>query len=347
MILSRNHLTVLLNGLYETGTRRITVSHPCDEVGELLQFDLGDPFESSVRFTQSLYEYNDARETVQRRYVQDAYDDLPDDSTYVRCLVASGVLDLHNRDAIETYVDRHGYRDLEAGHAPLVIGIDANIMPWRIADVLDIDHQQGKPDDRGRSPTNGYALATGVKEELDWHYKQHQTSSLVAAFGEEFERLDNQPAGANREGFLGLYEYRRLMAERNIDVLESDTGDEAIVDAYHTFDAESRKEVLLLSNDFGFIDVAKDAGLRAQHVDFPQFLPDRSTATWDDFGSLLYHLAIRFGVIRLPGVTVYGLWNEKDGRHWQNEELVIEARSPKVAPLLERDRTIANAFDAG
>jgi len=120
-----------------------------------------------------------------------------------------------------------------------------------------------------------------------------------------------------------------------------------VVDAYHTFDAESRKEVLLLSNDFGFIDVAKDAGLRAQHVDFPQFLPDRSTATWDDIGSLLYHLAIRFEVIRLPGVTVYGLWNEKDGRHWQNEELVIEARSPKVAPLLERDRTIANAFDAG
>ena len=41
------------------------------------------------------------------------------------------------------------------------------------------------------------------------------TDDLVAAFGEEYERLDGQPAGSNREGFLGRFEYRRLMAERN------------------------------------------------------------------------------------------------------------------------------------
>ena len=345
MIVPRDHLTILLNALYETDTRRVTVSHPCRDVGELLQFELGNPFGSSIRFTQSLNEYTDSRETVQREYGPDAYDDLPDASAYVRCLVASGVLDVQNRDAIETYVRRHGYRDLEAGHAPLVLGIDANIMPWRIADVLDLDHQEGDPDDRGRSPTNGYALASGVEDELDWHYKQHQTASLVAAFGEEFERLDNQPAGDNREGFLGLYEYRRLIADRNIDILDSDTGDEAIVDGYRAFEADSRKEVLLLSNDFGFIELAEGADLLAQHVDFPRSLPSKTTATWDDFGSLLYYVAVRFGVVRLPSVTLYGLWNGKDGRHWQNEALVVEPRSPKVTPLLERDRTIMQAFE--
>lgn len=346
MILSRDHLMVLLNALYETGTRRIPLSHPCDDIGELLRFELGDPFQSPVRFTQSLGEYSDARETIQLQYPSEAYDDLPDESAFVRCLVASGVLDVQNRDEIEKYVRRHGYRDLEAGHAPLVIGIDANIMPWRIANVLDLDHQQGKPDEQSRSPTNGYALATGVKDELDWHFKQHQTPSLVAAFGEEFKRLDNQPAGDNREGFLGLYEYRRLTADRNIDILESGTGDEAIVEGYRRFEADSRKEVLLLSNDFGFIELAEDTGLLAQHIDFPRSLPNRSTGTWDDFGSLLYYFAIRFGVIRLPGVTVYGVWNGKDGRHWQKEELIIDARSPKIEPLLERDRAIAQAFDA-
>ncbi len=337
---------MLLNALYETDKRRVTVEHPCQDVGELLRFDLDGPFDSPVRFSQSLAEYDATRQATEQRHGADAFDDLPDDSTYVRCLVASGVLELQNRDDVERFVRRHGYRDLEAGHPPLVAGLDANIMPWRMGDVLGIDHRDGPRDDAGRAPTNGYALATGVKEELDWHYKQYQTASLVAAFGEEFERLDNQPAGANREGFLGLYEYRRLMADRNVDRVDCETGDEAIVEGYRRFDAESRKDVMLFSNDFGFIDLAEEVGVLAHHVDFPRSLPRSATATWDELGDLLYYLAVRFGVLRLPGVTIYGVWNGKDGRHWQGEELVVEARSPKIEPLLERDKTIVEAFDA-
>lgn len=344
MILSRRYLTVLLNALYEIDKQHVTVEHPCSDVGELLQFDLKGPFDSPVRFTQSLPEYDETREAIERRHGPDAYEDLPDDSAYVRCLVASGILDIQNRDDVDRFVRRHGYRDLEAGHPPVVTGIDANIMPWRIGDVLGIDHEDGSADDAGRSPTNGYALATGVKEELDWHYKQHQTTSLVEAFGDEFERLDNQPAGGNREGFLGLYEYRRLMADRNVDRVDCEPGDEAIVEGYHEFDAESRKDVVLFSNDFGFIDLADEVSVPAQHVDFPRSLPRKTTATWDELGDLLYYLAVRFGVLRLPGVTLYGVWNGKDGSHWQNDELVVEPRSPKIDPLLERDQRIVLAF---
>jgi hypothetical protein len=345
VILARRHLTVLLNALYETDKRRVTVEHPCAEVGELLQFDLEGPFDSPVRFTQSLTGYDETRQAVERQYGSDAYDDLPDDSAYVRALVAGGVLDVQNREEVDRFVRRHGYRDLEAGHAPVVAGIDANIIPWRMGDVLGIDHASGPRDDAGRAPTNGYALATGVKEELDWHYKQHQTASLVAAFGEEFERLDNQPAGANREGFLGLYEYRRLLADRNVDRVSCETGDEAIIEGYRQFDAESRKDVALFSNDFGFVDRATDAGLPAQHVDFPRSLPRQTTATWDDLARVLYFLAVRFGVLRLPGVTLYGVWNGKDGRHWQHDELAVEPRSPKLEPILARDQTIVEAFE--
>lgn len=345
MILSRRHLTVLLNALYETDKRHVTVEHPCSEVGELLRFDLEDPFDSPVRFTQSLPEYNEAREAVQRQYAPEAYNDLPDDSAYVRTLVAGGVLDIGNRDEVDGFVDRYGYRDLEAGHSPIVAGIDANIMPWRMGNVLGIDHVDGEPDAAGRSPTNGYALATGVKEELDWYYKQYRTASLVEAFGEEFERLDNQPAGDNREGFLGLYEYRRLMADRNVDRVPSEKGDENIVEGYRRFDKASRKDLVLFSNDFGFVELAEDVGLRSQHVDFPRSLPRKTTASWDELERLLYFLAVRFGVLRLPGATVYGVWNGKDGRHWQDEGVVVECRSPKLEPLLERDLTIVEAFE--
>ena len=347
MILSRPQLTTLLNALYETGTERVAVEHPCEAVGELLEFELGPPFESPVRFTQRLPEYASTRENIERTYGRTAHDDLPDENAYVRCLVAGGVLNVANRDAIDEFIDRHGHPDLEAGHAPAVVGIDANIMPFRIAEVLDIDPRTGTRDDRDRRPTNGYALATGVKAELDWHYKQHHVESLVDAFGEAFERLDDEPAGDSREGFLGLYEHRRLLAERNVDIVKCEEGDEAIVEAYREFHETSRKDVLLFSNDFGFVQRAKGADVPAQHVDFRRQLPRKTTASWDGLSDTLYYLAVRFGVIVLPGVTLYGVWNGKDGRHWQQHQLAVECRSPKIEPLLQRDRQIVEAFENG
>jgi len=170
-------------------------------------------------------------------------------------------------DEIEEFVQRHGYPDLEAGHRPVFVGIDTNLFPWRMQDALGVDPNKGDRDEAGRAPTNGFALATGVKEELDWHFKHYDTDSLTRALGEEFDRLSKQPAGDNRQGFLGLYEYRRLMADRRVDVVETGTGDDAIVEGYATYADEERNDLLLFSNDYGFVEDAREAGLLAQHVD--------------------------------------------------------------------------------
>jgi len=168
---------------------------------------------------------------------------------------------------------------------------------------------------------------------------------LTEAFGEEFTRLDNQPAGSNREGLLGLYEYRRLRTDRTVDVIECDTSDEAIISAYQDFNQNSRKQAVLFSNDYGFIDSSIDAGVPAHHVKYPVDIPRKSTGSWTQAAELLHYLAILFGVIQLPKVTVYGVWNGKDGRHWQHEQLDLDCRSPKIEPQLERDLTILSATD--
>lgn len=340
MLLKRAHLTALLNALYDADKRRVTVSHPCSEVGELLRFDLADPFESPVRFTQSVPEYEEIREAIGLEYGDAAKDDLPNGSDYTRLLVAGGVLDVNNRDEVETFLGRHGYPDLKAGHSPVVAGIDANVMPWRLGDALGFDPQEIDLGDGERAPTNGYALATGVKQELDWHYKHFDTYSLANAFGVEFERLSDQPAGANRQGFLGLYEYRRLMANRRVDVVESGTGDEAIIEGYRRYADDGRTRLLLFSNDYGYVENALDAGLRAQHVEIPVDLPRKVTASWWSIENALYYLAVIFGVLELPKVTLYGVWNGKSGRDWQNETLDVDPRSPKIESTLQRDRSI-------
>ncbi|WP_233357346.1 hypothetical protein [Halococcoides cellulosivorans] len=258
-------------------------------------------------------------------------------------MVASGYVEPKNIDEVVAFLDRHGYPDLEAGHDPVVVGLDANILAWRLPEVLGFDSETGETDAKGRRPTNGYALATGVEEELDWHFNQYNTHELTSAFGSEFDRLDDQPAGANREGLLGLYEYRRLRTDRTVDIVESDTGDEAIIDSYRKFNEESQKQAILFSNDHGFVERSLDTGVPAQVVQFPIDLPQTATGSWTQATELLYYLAVLFGVVVLPKVTIYGVWNGKNGRHWQSEQLDIDCRSPTVETQLERDLTILDA----
>jgi hypothetical protein len=327
---------VLLNALYDEDVSSIPVVHPCDDIGELVRIELRTRGEARVRFTQGSFTYQDNRELTHTKHGDAAYNDLPDADTFTRLPVASGHVELANHDAIANFISRHGYADLEAGHKPVMLGLDTNLIAWRLPKVLRIDSVTGDSDAKGRAPTNGYALATGVKEELDWHYRQRHTNEMTAAFGPEFERLDSQPAGSNREGYLGLYEYRRLRTNRRVDFIECDRGDESIVAAYHRFN-QGRKKAVLLSNDRGFIERAVETGVPAQHIEYPVDIPRQASGSWTQAIGLLYYLAVVFGVVRLPKATLYGVWNGKDGRHWQTEQIDIDPRSPNLTPRLERD----------
>jgi hypothetical protein len=52
-----------------------------------------------------------------------------------------------------------------------------------------------------------------------------------------------------------------------------------------------------------------------------------------------------FGIIEVPGVTVYGVWRGKDELDWQHERLKLDARSPKLASNLEGDLSIVESYD--
>ncbi len=130
-----------------------------------------------------------------------------------------------------------------------------------------------------------------------------------------------------------------------MDVIDCDTGDEAIIEGYQRFNEESCKKVIVLTNDHGFVDCGTDAGVPTQHVAFPIDVPREATGSWTEAAELLYYLAILFGVVCLPKVTVYGVWNGQDGRHWQDEQVDIDCRSPKIEPQLERNITILDSVN--
>jgi len=72
------------------------------------------------------------------------------------------------------------------------------------------------------------------------------------------------------------------------------------VDAYAEYDQDSRKRVILLSNDHGFVELAREEGVLAQHVSFPVDIPRKVTVSWDELQDSLYTLSVLFGVLRLP-----------------------------------------------
>lgn len=338
MRIKREHLTILLNRLADRGDARFAVEHPSDELGELLTVDLGGSDDTTIEFTSGVEEYATAREEVGRQYPERVYEDLPAADEYLKAILASGIVDIANRDEVETFLDRYGDPDLMAGHSPAFAGFDTNLMPWRIDRVL------GRHGGDSVGDVNGFVLATGVRDELTWDDKCHDTDPFVEAFGPVYEEYWNQPLGSARIGRLGLLTYRRIRDIEQAIEVQSEQGDEEIIAAYDEYDRDYRSDILLFSNDRNFVERARAHRLLGQRVDFPDRLPDETAATWREVELLLYMLAIVFGVVELPSVTVYGVWRGKDELDWQHERVELDARSPKLDEKLVGDLSIVESY---
>ncbi|AUX09872.1 hypothetical protein AArcSl_2248 [Halalkaliarchaeum desulfuricum] len=339
MRVKREHLTVLLNRLYDRGNEEFAVEHPSADIGELLRVEL-DEGACTVHFTTDLDSYATVRQDLGRQYPDRVFEDLPTADNFRNTLLASGILNPANQADIEAFLDRYGDPDLMAGHAPVFAGFDTNLLPWRIDRVLGLHDP-----DNGIGYVNGFVLATGIRDELDWDYKCHDTDPFVDAFGNAFEEYWNQPLGSARVGRLGLLTYRRIRDIEQAVEIQSDEGDEAIIDAYDEYDQAYRSDILLFSNDRNFVERARSHRMLGQRVDFPNSFPDEATASWQAIETLLYMLAIVFGIVEVPNTTVYGVWRGKDELDWQHERIKLDARSPKLEAKLEGDLSIVESYE--
>ena len=340
MRVQRRHLTTLLNRLYDRGDSRFSIRHPSEEVGELVSVDLGDPDDCTIRFTKRRDAYADARDDVRRSNPERVADDLPEPDQYVKAMMASGIVPIENLEEVRGFVARYGDPDLMAGHPPVFAGFDTNLLPWRIDRILGL-----RDPNEGVGYVNGFVLATGVRDELDWDVKCHDTDPYVDAFGPAFEEYWNQPVGSGRISRLGLLSYRDVRDIQQANEIECDRGDEAIIEAYDTWEANARGQILLFSNDRTFIERAHGHTILAQHVAVPRDLPRSTSASWREVEVLLYLLTLLFGVVELPGVTVHGVWRGKDGLDWQRERVKLDCRSTTLRPQLECDLSIAESYE--
>lgn len=340
MRVQREHLSVLFNRLYDRGDRRFTISHPSEVVGDLARITLDTYDNCTVRFVKDRDAYAVARQDVERQYSEAVFEDLPKPDDYVEAVVASGMIPIANEDEVEQFLQRYGDPDLMAGHRPVVAGFDTNLMPWRIDRLLGLRDPQ-----KGLGYVNGFVLATGVRDELDWEYKCHDTGPFVDAFGDAYEEYWNQSLGAARLGRLGLLTYRSIRDIQQAEEIVCDEGDDNILTAYERFDQQRRNEVILFSNDRNFVESARARRLLGQRIEFPDDLPRETTASWREIELLVYFFAIAFGIVEVPSVTLHGVWRGKDSLDWQHERIKLDCRSPKLRPKLEGDLSIVESYE--
>jgi len=337
MQLGVNQLPLVWNALWDAGEDRIAVEHPAEALAPLCEVTLG---ETVTLRPQQVETYAAARTAAATEWGEDVAAELPRASSMCGAYLAAGVIAPANAAAIAETVEATGGADLTAGHRPVMVGFDTNLLAWRPHAALGATAGTDAPYD-------GYALATGVRDELRWDAKVSDTHRLERAFGTEFTELWNQPAGQRREGRLAEVMYRRLRDRREGTEVQTATGDDAIIEGYDTMRTDQRCDVVLFSADRDFIERAQGHRIPGAWVELPRTLPARVQTDWAGLGRLVYHLAVLFGVLRLPRMTLYGVWRGKPGQAWTDQTLQVECRSPVVRAQLERDLAICEADGSG
>jgi hypothetical protein len=332
--ITREQLPLLFNALYSTGNKTISVDHKSDLISTLYKIELDHGNPASIRFTTDIDQYKQERNDVERHHGKQPRSEIPSARSFIGALTSS-ILEFENQDKISEQIDPFRNRRIQHSNTAALAVFDTNLIQYWPARQLGVapELEQG---------LNGYAVVTGVRDELmdyEGDEKINNTRALEEAFGDEFGELFNQPKGTPRQLRLGRQYFSRLQKELYTEKIPSDTGDNAITAACE----ESGFDLILFSNDSGFISAGRDRGLPSILVDFPESLPRKKDVTWEDAATALYLHAVQFGILHLPKVDLYGVWPRKEPDEWETDTLAVRCRSPVVEKQLSRYQNIWDA----
>lgn len=330
---SLEDLTAVLNAIAATETQ-ITVRHLCDTISDLYTFEVGDPYDSTIRFEKSATEYAAARSQIMGDQAQA---EVPEQDTYVRSFTTS-VLDFANQNELEDFISRYTSRELSEGHRPVYGVLDTNLICWQLGDSLGIE-----PWNDG---LNGSLLVTGIRDELH-HYdgdneKIQNTAELEEELHPRFNRIFNQFKGQRREQRLGLEHYQYLDNQIYSREITSNRGDTNILAECERFQHSSGYDLLFFSNDDTAVEMGHEKNIKGCTVEFPSSLGYKTSVSWGEFELLLYVHAMLFGIIRLPKVDLYGVRTGRRGD--TSRQLLVDCRSRKVRRQIERDLEVLETW---
>jgi len=324
MIIAKEDIMVLLNEFYLNGKYRISVSAPM--IGEMYRFELG---RAPALHMLTLDEYYERYSSACLEAEREVAGEVPDHSEYRRVLQSSGVLKPENYTEVLRVLEEESDRNFMRGDRPLYIGFDTNAIISRFPVIMP-------------EVKCGFCLSSGIMKELHPEFIEEKIgknkANLLRKCG--MGELFNQPVMRARKFRLGAVEYRKLMNREYAEEVEGDKGDLSIVESYSRFQRSKNADLILISEDAGFVEVASDYRIKAVHLVQAKEVPKRADVTWEELAELLYVTAVVYGRIRVRSVSMCGVWMGKSGDDWNSERVRLEFEDRELRERMERDMRI-------
>ncbi|MDW7725984.1 MAG: hypothetical protein SCH70_02545 [Candidatus Methanoperedens sp.] len=318
MLISREGLVVLLNAMYYGGARTIEVSYP--PVDMVFSINLMDKKLNTIGRSEYDKKVTFFKKTVCNGVDPFYLSEVPKSSCIMDCLFISGVLEPRYIPDIEKDLSRQADRDMMKGERPLFIGFDTNALRRRVN-----THIRRIVNERGLKAR--FCLSTLVFDELFRQYDKKLPYEWEPPEQLCFmENFSNQLQRDARMARLGAVEYRKLKELKyTYEVKGDETKDNPdlkIVRSYDTLKAEN--DILLISGDKNFRDLANAKNMRVIDVKEPHNVPVELPISWEGACDLIYIAAVVFGMVDVNGAKVEGVWRGKDESNWNYEQVNLK-----------------------
>lgn len=320
----KSQIPLYFRALQDNGVSKFDVElYPPQFRDPLYSFRLNDYRGARVSIRTTSEDYQQAYDAIERDHGPKSteFSEIPDAKTY-RESYTTGFVPMKNQDEIDAIVEDGKAWSTHSGTTVHYIGFDTNLMELRLG-------EQFKVDPFNEDGIDGYVLPTPVRQELaktsgKRKLDRSRIKRLSDSFGPQYRALINQKRKRYRIQQLGLEYWRRLEKQIGTEIVQQEqTDDSAIIEAYAQFANRGATSLIVFTNDADFVTVA-ESRFPTIHVQVPKELPSRIRATWDELADALYHQAVRFGVLKVPKATMYGVWSGKEPREWHNDTILLD-----------------------
>ena len=325
MIIAKDEIITLLNEFYLNGIYRLKVSSPLFR--EIYSFELRkEPVVSAMTLDQ----YSEKYDSLRLKCVPEVAEEIPGPTEEYRWIFqSSGVLKPENYAEIVKELEDEADRDFMRGDKPLYVGFDTNALISRFPVIMP-------------EVKCGFCLHCGTLKELHPRYIEEKIrgtkANVLKKYG--FTEVLNQPPLKVRKFKVGAVEYRKLKRREYAEEIEGEPGDLSMIKDYQNFQRSRNADVLLISEDSNFVEVANDHRIKAIHVRQAKDIPNKLNPTWGELVELLYITAIAYGVIQVKSALIFGVWRGKTKDDWNSEHLKVEFKDGKLAAEMERNLRI-------
>lgn len=334
LVVSRRELQILVNCIYASDKRYLHVTYPFFDL-ELFTLDIRKPELTGIVRPSEFERARMERKPLDRSV---SGDELPSYTDLRNCLLWSGFLNYRNEAEIARKLLelKDESRDPNKRPKPVFVALDTNIL----YDKFLSRHLPLRDELTGRTVEAEdfrYALSELVQMELDSRithkYSRDEIGALSALFAHaellsEFRNASGRRARIAKLAFNEMnYVLSDLRALRVKGTMAKDKerNDIEIAQSYKNFARGGDYDVLLLTADEDMVSHARTSELMTMQLELPYDVPEHARIDPWSISSLLYDLAVTFGVISVEneGLHLFGEWGGKTSTDYANENVKL------------------------